>query len=90
MFGSNLVCHPITLTSRVYLHIIVFICEDLPRLTVLSSLLCCAAQEPGQETDGSTCLHLAVLSGQDKLVRLLLVQGAEREATNKVRFCLYV
>jgi ankyrin repeat protein len=43
-----------------------------------------AVQEPGRDTDGSTCLHLAVLSGQDKLVRLLLTHGAEREATNKV------
>lgn len=34
--------------------------------------------------DGLTCLHLAVVSGSDATVRLLIAQGAEREAVTNV------
>ena len=32
-----------------------------------------------------TCLHLAVLSGSNELVKLLIAHGAEREALANVR-----
>jgi ankyrin repeat protein len=35
--------------------------------------------------DGLTCLHLAVTSGSVATVRLLIAQGAEREAVTNVR-----